>query len=83
VPPVAAAAVVAVLARHGRSGRGAAAAGAAAYLAAYEARAARDGLDPRALAWVPVVRAAVDAGKVAGCVRGAVEVAAARLARSP
>ena len=71
------------LVRSGRAGRGAAAAGAAAYLAAYGARAARDGLDPRALAWVPMVRAAVDAGKVTGCVRGALEVAAARLARSP
>jgi len=83
VPTVAAAGALAVLARSGRAGRGVAAAGGAAYLAAYGARAARDGLDPRALAWVPVVRAAVDAGKVAGCVRGALEVAAAALARSP
>ena len=83
VPTVAAAGALAALTRRGRAGRGAAAAGATAYLAAYGARAARDGLDPRALAWVPVVRAAVDAGKVTGCVRGALEVAAARLLGSP
>jgi hypothetical protein len=60
-----------------------AAAGAAAYLAAYARRAAGDGLDGEALAWVPVVRAAVDSGKVAGCLRGALEVAVGRVAKSP
>ena len=83
VPTVAAAGALAALARRGRAGRGAAAAGAAAYLAAYGAPRGARRARPRALAWVPVVRAAVDAGKVTGCVRGALEVAAGRVARSP
>jgi cellulose synthase/poly-beta-1,6-N-acetylglucosamine synthase-like glycosyltransferase len=83
MPTVAAAAALAALLRAGPAGRAVAATGAAAYLATYVRRAAGDGLDGEALAWVPVVRAAVDSGKVSGCLRGALEVAVGRVAKSP